>query len=321
MHVRRYGGHWAAFRESLSHYEIECDEWHVWDCVPGVARVVRFFGIGLGPGRSHDPGTLKSASHMDGTMKAWSYRSGAWEPCGSLPLDDRAFRYGMSVFETIAIVEGRPLFLGDHLARLGRAASDRGWQDAGLPASAPRIAKATGVLRLYLTAGPGGVCDPLSGSCVSLFEECEVGTEFPPARVVSSSAPYLPGPGGWKTGNYWQNVDAMVAARSQSADDALLFNPAGCLVSASMGNLFLEVDGGWKTPALETGARDGVVRAWVMKNLPVEESLLDMDSLACATSGFLTNSRVGIRPIGEWDGRAWQTDVSALQQLYRDEIL
>ncbi|TSA31137.1 MAG: hypothetical protein D4R65_11625 [Verrucomicrobiaceae bacterium] len=254
-------------------------------------------------------------------MKAWTLHAGAWEPCGSLPLDDRAFRYGMSVFETVAVLQGRPLFLAEHLDRLARAAFDRGWRDAILPALAPRIAGATGVLRLYLTAGPGGVCDPLAGSCVSLFEESEVGTEFPPARVVSSSAPYLPGPGGWKTGNYWQNVDALVAARAQGADDALLFNPAGCLVSAGMGNIFLLVDGGWKTPALETGARDGVVREWVMKNLPVEASLLDMDSVARVTSGFLTNSRVGIRPITELNGRSLQTETVDLQRIYRDNVL
>jgi len=255
------------------------------------------------------------------SMKAWAFQAGAWEPCGSLPLEDRAFRYGMSVFETVAVLNGRLLFLEEHLNRLAHAASDRGWRGAVLPGSAPRIAAATGILRLYLTAGPGGVCDPLAGSCVALFEECEVGTDLPPLRLLSSPAPYLPAPGGWKTGNYWQNVDALAAARAQGADDALLFNPAGCLVSAGMGNLFLEVDGGWKTPALETGARDGVVRAWVMKNLPVEESLLDADCVARAKSGFLTNSRAGIRPIGELDGRALQTDVSALQQGYRDEIL
>lgn len=254
-------------------------------------------------------------------MNAWNFQSGGWEPCGSLPLDDRAFRYGMSVFETVAILEGRPLLLEEHLDRLARAASDRGWRDAVLPASTPRIAGATGGVRLYLTAGPGGVCDPLAGSCVALFEECGVGTDFSPARVVTSSAPYLPGPGGWKTGNYWQNVDALVAARAQGADETLLFNPAGCLVSAGMGNIFLMLDGVWKTPALETGARDGVVRKWVLRNLPVEEALLDADSVARATSGFLTNSRVGIRPIGEIDGRAWQSNVSALQQRYRDEIL
>jgi len=257
-------------------------------------------------------------------MTAWRFQSGSWEGAPSLPLDDRAFRYGMSVFETIAVAGGRPLFLDEHLDRLRRAAHARGWRKdfvpEGLP-DFPRGQEATGVLRIYLTAGPGGAGDPLSGSLFALFEDVGVGTEFPPLRVVSSSAPYLPGPGGWKTGNYWQNVDALGFARSTGADDALLFNPAGCLVSASMGNAFLEIGGTWKTPAIETGARDGVVREWVIKNLPVEEALLDANSVALAAACFVTNSRIGIRPVRELDGRALPADVAALQRLYREQVL
>jgi branched-subunit amino acid aminotransferase/4-amino-4-deoxychorismate lyase len=230
----------------------------------------------------------------------------------------------MSVFETIAVADGRPLFLKEHLERLGRAARGRGWSEVVVPDSLPEIpqdARATGVVRVYLTAGPGGVGDPLSGSLFALFEPCEVGAGFPPLRVVSSASPYLPGPGGWKTGNYWQNVEALVFARSTGADDALLFNPACALVSASMGNVFVEIEGSWKTPALETGARDGVVRAWVLLNLPVEEALLDADAVADSTACFITNSRIGIRPVGELEGRALRTDVDALQSLYREHVL
>jgi len=230
----------------------------------------------------------------------------------------------MSVFETVAIVGGRAFFLKEHLKRLGRAARERGWAAVVAPDSLPEIPQeshATGVVRLYLTAGSGGIGDPLSGVLFALFEPCEVGTLFPPMRVVSSAAPYLPGPGGWKTGNYWQNVEALVFARSTGADDALLFNPAGALVSASMGNVFVEIEGAWKTPALETGARNGVVREWVLQHLPVEEALLDANAVADATAGFVTNSRIGIRPVGELEGRTLRTDVDALQCLYREHVL
>ncbi|MGH8046983.1 MAG: hypothetical protein ACREKL_07030, partial [Chthoniobacterales bacterium] len=53
-----------------------------------------------------------------------------------LPLTDRGFRYGMSVFETIAIRESAPLLLDAHLARLTESATAAGfnppseWQSA-----------------------------------------------------------------------------------------------------------------------------------------------------------------------------------------------
>jgi len=228
----------------------------------------------------------------------------------------------MSVFETVAIHRGRAIFWEAHLERFARAVSSAGWGEVavgGIPEDCTKIRD--GVVRVYVTAGPGRPDDAFCGSVYALFEECEVGTEFPAVRAASSSAPYLPGPGGRKTGNYWQNVDALASAPGLGAEDALLFNPSGALVCASMANVFLEVDGVWKTPAPEAGARDGVIRAWVQEQMPVEEALLGADDVARCTACFLTNSRVGVRAVSEIDGRPLRSDVAALQRLYRDQVL
>lgn len=251
-------------------------------------------------------------------MSTWCLQSRLWERCTGVPIEDRGFRYGMSVFETVAIRSGRALFLKAHLERLIRATESLGWGDVVVNEIPDCGRDVTGVLRLYVTAGAGTPMAPFCGSVYALFEECEVGTGFPAARAVSSAAPYLPGPGGWKTGNYWQNVDALAEARRLGMDEALLFNPSGCLVCASMANVFLEIDGVWKTPAITSGARDGVVRAWVKQQMPVEETLLAAEDVARSTACFLTNSRVGVRAVSEIDGRLLRTDLSSLQALYRN---
>ncbi len=256
-------------------------------------------------------------------MSAWRFESGLWERCAGVPLEDRGFRYGMSIFETVAIHRGRAVFLEAHLERLARAANSMGWGRVAVPGIPQEAAAAesTGVVRIYITAGAGSPWDRFCGSAYALFEECEVGTEFPAVRAASSAAPYLPRPGGWKTGNYWQNVDALAEARHRGVGDVLLFAPSGVLVCASMANVFLEIDGAWKTPAREAGARDGVVRAWVKERLPVEETLLSADDVARCSACFLTNSRVGVRAVSEIDGRPIETDVSELQRLYRRQVL
>ena len=57
-------------------------------------------------------------------MKAWTNVDSLWKHCDSLPLSNRAFRYGMGVFETVAVRDGRALLLDAHIERLARAASD-----------------------------------------------------------------------------------------------------------------------------------------------------------------------------------------------------
>jgi branched-subunit amino acid aminotransferase/4-amino-4-deoxychorismate lyase len=244
--------------------------------------------------------------------KSWKSTNGEWIPCDHLPLTDRGFRYGMSVFETIAVRDDRPLLLEAHLERLALA-----FRRTGVP---PVTGLGTGVLRIYLTAGEGGFDAPFAANAHALFEAAEVGWNLPPLRVTPSAAPYLPRPGGWKTGNYWQNIDALLAARQAGCDEALLFNPAGMLVGAAMANVFLRIDGRWSTPALETGARDGAVREWVLKTLEVSEEILDPDALRRCSAAFLTNSRIGIRAVSELDGRPLEVACAEIQRRYFDEI-
>ena len=255
-------------------------------------------------------------------MDSWRLEGSGWVAADALPLDDRGFRYGMSVFETIGIHLGKPLLAGEHLRRLARAAADYGWSPLPSPLPLPPLAdRSSGVLRIHATAGPGGLLDPPRGAVYAQYEACETGTDFPPASVALSRALYLPAPGGWKTGNYWQNARALAEARGAGAAEALLFDPAGCLVSACTANIFLEIDGAWQTPARSCGARDGVVRAWVLSRMPAGEALISPEDVGRATAAFLTNSRVGIRPVASLDGRALPDHSKGLREEYRRDVL
>lgn len=252
-------------------------------------------------------------------MLTWKQSGSAWEKVESVPLADRGFRYGMSVFETVAVVAGRPLLFGGHLERLRLAAGTCGLDLPPLPEfDFSRLW--TGVLRFYVTAGAGAPGDAFEGNVYALFEQAEAGWNLSALRVMSCAAPYLPRPGGWKSGNYWQNIEAMGLARRTGCDEALLFNPAGMLVGAAMANVFLQIDGKWITPALETGARDGAVRSWVLNRFSADEGILESRDVARCSAAFLTNSRIGIRSVRELDGRPLANEASGIQQKYLDDI-
>ncbi len=71
------------------------------------------------------------------------------------------------------------------------------------------------------------------------------------------------------------------------------------------------------------GARDGVVRNWVLDNSSAREELITVEDLARATECFVTNSRIGILPVREIDGRALpaQSIGRRLFDTYREDVL
>ena len=48
----------------------------------------------------------------------WQWNDDRFLSVAGVPFTDRGFRYGMSVFESIVIHNGRPVFLREHLNRL-----------------------------------------------------------------------------------------------------------------------------------------------------------------------------------------------------------
>lgn len=261
-------------------------------------------------------------------IRTWGWSRAGWQADAAVPASDRGFRYGMSVFETVAVYQGRPLFLPDHLDRLARAAGEvvTEWPDA-LTVLIAQEAFPNGVLRVYQTAGDGGPAAPFGpGRIFLVFEE----TAFPGRMEVEngfrlglSRAPLPCVWGGWKTGNYWPNVQAFQEARHQGWDEVLATNYQGGIVSAAMGNVFLKIAGQWRTPALACGARDGVVRAWVCRRWPVLEAPVHWDELNEVEDAFVTNSRLGVMPVAEIDGRILPDRRDAAQWAveYRNDVL
>lgn len=251
----------------------------------------------------------------------WTLVDGAFREGGAAPVTDRAFRYGMSVFETIAICHGRPRLLPEHLDRLARACAAAGFPAPAIPALPENLPD--GMFRLYVTAGDGAPTAPVKESRVfALFDETAFPSREETVRLTLSRAPLQLELGGWKTGNYWPRVQASAEARREGFDEALVFNPQGALIGASMANVFLVLEGRLVTPALVMGARDGAVRHWVRSRIPVEESLLTVEDVGKAGECFLTNSRLGVMPVAAIDGRVLpsrQTGQS-LADRYREEF-
>jgi len=236
-------------------------------------------------------------------------------PCAGVPFTDRGFRYGMSLFESLAVRSGGVEFLDAHLARLEEACRRCGW-----PVCSAALARAGEWLRalcgpafarIYVTAGDGSPAGSVVTPRVFLFAEPRsMAAEQECCRAVCRPVPHLPVFAGFKTGNYWANLEAVAWARNSGVDEALLFNPEGNLISACMANVFVLRNGQWVTPDPASGARAGVAREWVLRKSSlgrVTQQALNRSDLSEATGCFLTNSWLGVLPVSILDGRRLDT--------------
>jgi branched-subunit amino acid aminotransferase/4-amino-4-deoxychorismate lyase len=240
-------------------------------------------------------------------MQTWCWRPPAFVPCETLPLSDRGFRYGMSVFESIRVDRGTLLFWKDHSDRLLRACADLGLainpQAVAAAATQLNANALDGFARIYVTAGDGTIADPADHCRVFLFLEQRARPTLRSYEIALPREVHQPLFGGLKTANYWPNIDTIQRALKAGKQEALLFNENAELVSACMANVFLVKDGVLRTPSLVCGARDGVIRDWVMNQLPVKECSLFLDDVRSADELFISNSWIGIMPASIVDCR------------------
>jgi branched-subunit amino acid aminotransferase/4-amino-4-deoxychorismate lyase len=233
---------------------------------------------------------------VSATARGWLERDGGWIPADSLPLTDRGVRYGMAVFETIGIRDGRALFLEEHNKQL--SASAKALLGAEIHPTLPALdPDDRGVLRIYMTAGDGAPADPAQAPRIfALFEP--VAGELPPQQTARlHPEAVFPFAHGAKTANYWMQCAAQAAARREGFDHALLFDHEGHLLSAAMGNIFFTLKDELCTPAPSLALRPGVMRAWVMGAESVREMEFPARRMEEIGEIFLTNSRLGVMPL------------------------
>lgn len=254
-------------------------------------------------------------------MRCWEWREGGFAECSGVPLSDRGFRYGMSLFESFPVVFGNVWLLNEHISRLKQGCRETGFNDCSDALARVeetlRAAESTGFARLYVTAGPGGVATPASESAIFLFVEKRQPVS-PEKRAIGyhlgiDPNRYLPLFGGLKTGNYWGNAMALAHAVDRGEDDAVLMNLDGLLISTSCANLFLVRKGEIFTPSLSSGARAGVIREWVIGERLVTACDLTSDDLRAAEEVFITNSWLGVMPVAALEGAPFASRAVALE--------
>jgi branched-chain amino acid aminotransferase len=243
-----------------------------------------------------------------------------------VPVLDRGFLYGDSVYEVLWWHRGAPIQLDEHLDRLERSAGrlylTLGHDRAALVRAMLDAVAASGAtatdevyVRLIVTRGAGALglaVDPAARPNVVVLVAAARRPD--PAQTLALVVAERERTGrraldpSAKTGNYMNNALALHEARAVGADDALLLNAAGLVTEATTANVYGVKAGALFTPAPEAGLLVGTTRRRVLTlaselGIPAVERDVLPDDLRGADEIFLSSSVRGLVPVRALDGR------------------
>jgi branched-chain amino acid aminotransferase len=233
---------------------------------------------------------------------------------------DRGFLYGDSVYEVVRTFHGRHFGLREHLDRLRQSAAylymEVPWTDAEIQAEVEKtLAQADwsdSYVRIVVSRGTESIISlqPSLGLQPNLLI---VISSIPPEPELSETGLHLVivdrlrnsklalDPAA-KTGNYLNNILALLEAQQMGAEDALLLNDRGELTEATTSNLWIVRDGMVQTPPVEAGILQGITRTFLLnilrqRNIPHEEVVLRPVDLGSAQEAFLSSSVRLLMPV------------------------
>jgi branched-chain amino acid aminotransferase len=238
---------------------------------------------------------------------------------GTLPLDprDRGFLLGDGVFETVAVINHKPLWLDEHVQRMAYSAAGLGiafnaeGTFTGLTEVLEKSEAQCEVLRITLSRGKaarGLAGDGTSPNLLVTLDEFAAKNFFQPCRLKVSQVrrnEFAPS-SRLKTLSY---IDGIAAARevAADADDALMLNTSSHVASATVANIFVLQGDELITPSLDQGVLPGIARHILLghaKKLGLEpvERAVPLEDLVRADAVFLCNSLRFIRPVTTLNG-------------------
>lgn len=259
-------------------------------------------------------------------------------------VNNRAFRYGDGVFETMRLYKGRVLFSEKHFSRLvagmemlrldydSRLTEEWMCEEVLKLSRSARIFK-SGRIRFTVYRSGAGLYTPETNR-FSFIVELE---KLPAENFELNEKGYLVdlftgvilprnALSRLKTTNALPYVLAAVSKKENGLDETFLLNDEGGLVEGTSTNIFLVKNNKVFTPGLMEGCTEGVMRSVILEllkeqQISVTELTIPPQSLADADEVFLTNAVQGIRWVGGYKQKRYYNQLAKkLNRLLNERI-
>ena len=246
-----------------------------------------------------------------------------------LSSENRAFKYGDAIFETVKVMHKKVIFWEDHYFRL--MASMRMLRmkiplTFTLEFLEQEILKTVSVhdtadsfrIRLNVFRKDGGLYTPKTNN-IDFIIEVNVNSyqtkETYSLDVYKDFYNYSGLLSTIKTNNRMLNILASIFADENDLDNCILLNEKKGVVEVTNGNIFVVKGNVIKTPALSEGCIKGIARNKVIeivsknKEFTLEEVSISPFEIQKADEVFITNAIIGVQPVTSYKKKTFTTGI------------
>lgn len=251
-----------------------------------------------------------------------------------LEAGNRGHLYGDGLFETIRVVNGKPVNVDVHISRLldGMSAlkmriptylTKEFFQEKFNELIKKSKIKHGAKIRLSIDRVSGGIFQPSTNEVTyfieiyplsnNLFTLNQKGLEVDLYNTIKKDKINI---SNFKTKSALLNVMASIEAKEKGLDSMLLTCRNGYVIEGISSNLFITSNSVLYTPGIDEGCVGGTMRMKVINlaienNLRVYESSITPQHLLMADEVFLTNAIVGIQWVSGFRTKRYTNTISA----------
>lgn len=245
-----------------------------------------------------------------------------------LTYQNRAYKYGDAIFDTLKFENNKIFFIEDHYFRLMSSMrmlrikipmnfTLNYYEDEILKTIKNNNLLKNARIRCTVYREDGGLFTPNSNECNFIIEaeelqkvayknyEIELFKDFP---VFSGHLSTI------KTNNRIVNVQASIFAQENNYQNCILINEKKNIVEANNANIFLIKENKLLTPALTEGCINGIIRKKIIEvvdkstDFEIEETTISPFELIKVDEVFLTNSIFEIQSVYKYRKKTYNSD-------------
>ena len=221
---------------------------------------------------------------------------------------DEGYSFGLGLFETILLYNGKPVFLAEHLARINKSITELELKIEKLKKNEVfqylnnnKNILEYEVLKIVLSEKNRLF---LKREYTYTEKDYQKGFSLNISKVGRNKSSIFTF---HKTLNYGDNILEKRKSKKLGYDEPIFLNSKNQITEGATSNIFVVVGDKIYTPKLSCGLLNGIVRQYIISNYDVIETEIDLEFLNNADEIFLTNSLFGIMLVNNLEKKIFKS--------------